>query len=217
MGAKEDIEGALLDVRKAYRLLHLYQQRVCGLCTEIVETLNQELTKPVEFYHWTASLYGNPPQRGTNLIAGQWSWDFLPLYDFCVFFRPEGQDHQDHNPGDWMFVIRSVADSAGESHFGDSKVEPDPREFASAGESSTLVKLYAYVCLKSSRANWFHTVYGGHSWPEDAEPGEFDEVGIRVLPTTVALSELADKASVQGHVDEYLGDLKKAFPEKTEW
>jgi hypothetical protein len=84
-------------------------------------------------------------------------------------------------------------------------------------DSSTLVKLYAYVCFKNSRANWFHTVHMGHSWPEEADASEFDDVGIRVLHTTIALSDLADKKSVQGHVARFLGDLKKAFPEKTEW
>jgi hypothetical protein len=116
-----------------------------------------------------------------------------------------------------MLMIRIAADSAAASKF-DTKAEPDPREFVAPNDSGTLVKLYAYVCLKSCRGrNWYHAVWGGHDWPEEAAAGEFDDVGIRVLHTTIALSELADKTSVQGHVARFLGDLKKAFPEKTEW
>jgi hypothetical protein len=33
----------------------------------------------------------------------------------------------------------------------------------------------------------------------------------------VALSELVDRESVRGHVGRFLGELKKAFLEKTEW
>jgi len=64
MTAKEDIEGALLDVRKAYRLLYLYQQRVLDLCKEVVAALNTQLTTTLGFKWWQPC---RGKARGTGL------------------------------------------------------------------------------------------------------------------------------------------------------
>jgi len=48
MVTRDEMEAALLDVRKAYRLIHLHQQRCLRLCREIAGAFDSDLN----FYLW---------------------------------------------------------------------------------------------------------------------------------------------------------------------
>jgi len=211
MTAKEDIEGALLDVRKAYRLLYLYQRRVLDLCEEIVAGLNSRLTRTLG-YTWWQSACGRPTGLGlkaTNIIRRS-SWDFLTLCDFAVFYLPEGQGFDVQNQGDWMLVLRITADS------GHLEEEPDVTKFQAPDECSTLVRLYAYFSSQRHRGSWIDTVFYENDWPPDAGTDNFDN-GFRVFGMTLPLSELSSREDVEQHVPRFAEELKRAFPEKAAW
>lgn len=61
----DEMEAALCDVRKAYRLIHLYQRRVLDLCREITGGFESELN----FYHWAPSQFEMPPRRRTDPVS----------------------------------------------------------------------------------------------------------------------------------------------------
>jgi hypothetical protein len=208
MTSDEGMEAALFDVRKAYRLLYLYQRRALDLCDEVIAVLNAGLKTSLEF-RWWGSNCGTTPMRGTNIV-GRSSFDFLTLYDFAVLYLPEGEHPDTHDPGDWMFVARIAADS------GYIQGEPDLTRFSPPKECGTLIRLYAYFCGQSHTGNWFTGVFMENEWPPDAGTKEFEH-GIRVFGMTVPLSEMSSREAVRQHVTRFMDELRKVFPERATW
>jgi hypothetical protein len=161
----DEIEAALCDVRKAYRLIHLYQRRVLDLCREITGAFKAELN----FYYWATSQLDMPPLRASNPVDW-WASDFSPLYDFCVLYLPESADDRIHKPNDWMLAVRIAADSgfvlAGET-------EPDPRGFRKAETCESTVRLYIYYCTQKFHGKWFFDIYQENDLPRDDGEGAF--------------------------------------------
>lgn len=203
-----EVETALLDVRKGYRLLSLYQRRVLDLCDEIVCAFETTLN----FYTWTPSQHQITPRRGTQPTA-RWSWDFLPLYDFCVMFLPEGVNNNTHNPGDWMLVIRISADSG---YRRDGASEPDPRVFNDPAECESTVKLYIYRCSEALEANWYYKIFEENVFPPDNGERGFDH-GVRTCGMKFQLSEMENADAVGQCVERFKTMLRQTFPDQNQW
>lgn len=203
-----EIDNALCDVRKAYRLLSLYQRRVLDLCNEIVGAFETTLN----FYQWTPSQYEITPRRGTQPTA-RWSWDFLPLYDFCVLYLPEGENNNTHNPGDWMLVIHITADSGFQT---DGASEPDPRDFDSPEQCESTVRLYIYRCSEALEANWYYRIYNENDFPQDNGAGGFDH-GVLTCGMRFQLSEMENADAVGQCVERFKTLLRQTFPDQNQW
>lgn len=215
MTAKEDIEGALLDVRKAYRLLYLYQRRVLDLCDEIVDVLNTQLkTTTLGFTWWQPCCGDAHVGRATTNIFGRSSWDFLTLCDFTVFYLPEGQDENVQNPGDWMFALRMTADD-GHPNL-EEEPDADVTKFAAPDNTLTLVRLYAYFASRRHKGHWRDTVVNKNGWPTGAGTEDLDD-GFRAFGVRHPLSDLSSREAVEQHVPQFAEGLKGAFPEKAAW
>ena len=76
---KEELKGILKDVRKAYRLLYLYQKRVM----DTVNWIRHYLSFPDNsgYHHFT-----NNCQKKEIKIEGKWSWDWLNMYFYEFYF-----------------------------------------------------------------------------------------------------------------------------------
>lgn len=70
---KEEFENALIDVRKAYRLLFLYQMRILDLVGYIGDSLNFRYEGG---WSWFSA---NSPKEGKGLLEC-WAWDWLNMY-----------------------------------------------------------------------------------------------------------------------------------------
>src|SRR6266511_792365 len=208
MATEEQLDAALLDVRKAYRLIYLYQRRMLDLCSEIAGAFEIDLN----VYQWSSSHYEAPPRRGTNPLSRS-AWDFLPLYDFCVLYLPEGVHYQEHKPDDWMLAVRVAADS-GYAQVGSA--EPDPRDFKGVASCEGTVKLYIYYCSQAFEANWYHGVYNINDFPRDYGEGAFEN-GVRTFGMKFSLSEMGDAKAVESCVDRFRQALREVFPARTEW
>lgn len=208
------IDRALLDVRKAYRLIHSYQEMALDLCETIVEHLKRELKCTLRFYHWSPSWADSPPKANSDPTARKSIWDFTPLYDFCVLYLPETADYENHKPGDWMLVIRVLADSGYDTAAGPG----DPRDFADPASCDALLRSYVYFCDKAFTANWCWDVYHASDFPPPS--GEVSPLRsesrarseIRALGMQYPLVQLSDPEGVRDRVDDYIGRLRKAFP-----
>ena len=208
MPTRPEIDGALLDVRKAYRLLSLYQRRVLDLCGEITGVFETTLN----FYQWSPSHYDSTPRRGT-LPLNRWAWDFLPLYDFCVLYLPEGVHWNTHNPGDWLLAIRISADSGYQAA---GAIEPDPRDFRDPTSCESSVSLYVYYCSQAFVGNWFYNVYSNNRFPQNDGEGSLER-GLRTFGMKFPLSEMGDTGAVQTYVNGFRAQLQGVFPSQTEW
>ena len=95
----EELSRALLDVRKAYRLLYLFQQRIMDLMAQFSGALGQS------FWYWLPAgdeeaILGskNPVERS--------SWKMLPLFDASLLFLPPGVDpNSGPQKGQWLLEL----------------------------------------------------------------------------------------------------------------
>lgn len=88
MESKEELEKALVEVRKAYRLLHDYQRRIQDLVSYLGKKMGYN-TDP-EF----SPNFSNKAKYGRSYKSKYWAWDYLNLYfarfDFGLQEREEG-------------------------------------------------------------------------------------------------------------------------------
>lgn len=78
---KHELETALIDVRKAYRLLYAYQRRVMDTIKFIADTLSKNVQSGYAIYS------GNAPKNGSRINLECWSWDWLNMYMYEFYFR----------------------------------------------------------------------------------------------------------------------------------
>jgi hypothetical protein len=77
---KVELETALIDVRKAYRLLYSYQRRVMDTVKFIADTLAKSVSSGWSIYSSTT------PRDGSKLNLDSWAWDWLNMYMYEFFF-----------------------------------------------------------------------------------------------------------------------------------
>jgi len=84
---KEELNQGLIDVRKAYRLLYLYQRRVLDTVKYITEIIGNNLTQGYPLYS------GAPPKSGGKVNLDLWAWDWLNMYMYeFLCFRNETKE-----------------------------------------------------------------------------------------------------------------------------
>jgi hypothetical protein len=200
------LDAAFLDVRKAYRLTYLYQRRALDLCEEIKKALSANL----DFYYWTPSS-GVFQKRFDRSPCMQDAWAFLPLYDFCVLYKPHGVHYEELKAGDWMLVVRISADSGNpDPHERDL----DPRNFRKdAASSASTARLYVYYCSQALTANWYDNVFSDNQWPRDDGEGSFD-AGIRTFGHKFPLSKMSNAEDVSECVKQFSERVRTALPLK---
>ncbi|GKX59026.1 hypothetical protein [Leminorella grimontii] len=140
-----ELEEALLDVRKAYRLIEDFQRRLITA----LEFMRNELK--LEYYYQHSR---NKVPRGISGIAGNKDSGrrFLPLNDMSVFwYKHSGQDapHDYPNNGDFMVEVYLSCDS-GNGHHDNHLSTPE--------ESHSLLHICVIACKADNvgRQNWFN-------------------------------------------------------------
>lgn len=76
---KNELEKAFIEVRRAYRLIYLYQRRVLDLIEFIANRLNLTLQGG-----W--SKFSEPAPVKTRVKLNRWSWDWITLYLYDFHF-----------------------------------------------------------------------------------------------------------------------------------
>jgi hypothetical protein len=204
----DEIDAVLCDVRKAYRLIHLYQRRVLDVCREIIEAFESELS----FYYWASSQFEMPPRRRTDPV-GKWAWDFLPLYDFAVVYRPEDVDYKSPKVNDWMLEVRITADSG---YVTAGEIESDPRDFQDVAGCESCVRLYVYYSSKVLKGGWLDDLLRSSIFPADDREAELAN-GVRTLGMKFALAEMSNAGAVRNCVDKFRQRLQEVFPARSIW
>ncbi len=76
---EKNIEEGLIDVRKSYRLLFLYQKRILNLIKFIGEYYDYR-------YNGGWSMFSNSSPKDSKGNLDDWSWDWINLYFYQFYF-----------------------------------------------------------------------------------------------------------------------------------
>ncbi|MEJ5366631.1 MAG: hypothetical protein WHS86_16165 [Desulfosoma sp.] len=145
-----ELKQTLCEVRKAYRLIYLYQRSVLST----IERFAKEFGDSV-FYWWTPTHYSPPPMRSTN-IHQRLCWDLIPFYLTAVFYRYSKGDIEKHPAGDWLLELNVVTDSAALEKFEARNLQPDPCDFSPPEDSKTKIIVAMWFCEKEATFNWYY-------------------------------------------------------------
>lgn len=188
------LKDALLDVRKAYRLLADYQQRMFELLGYIREQLGATAYHHQYVYPLPQGLDGLEKRDNSGRR-------YLPFYGLsAIWLKNSGQEaHWDnHQPGDLMFGAWIRSDTGFDQHSGLFSPE-------SVEQTSSELVLSVVVCdvPAAQPCNWYGTVWQGIDYPEDGEVNATDLPGYRCFAKAIALEQLADKAAVEAALEDW--------------
>lgn len=156
MNATNQISDALLDVRKAFRLLHGYNRRIRDI-VEVARTAIPE--QPFKQETWVSPLTGNK-----RPVGPWWTWDCTPTFDWTFLFRDEASTE----PMKYLVAMGFVADEALEDAL-DEDGEPDPGALRDADQSRTLVEL-CLIAAKQPSPDWMK-IWDAHWIDRDGTEG----------------------------------------------
>lgn len=189
------LDAALVDVRKAYRLLADYQQRII----ELLGFIRNELgAVPYHQYWRNKPPQGFQPALEQNAEAGR---RFLPLLDVSVLWISHAGQHDDyvhhHCNGDTLIDVQICSDRGLAEKRGDV---PKPVE---SSESSLAITLF--YCDEPAPApfNWYAKVWQGipEAYPEHGEVATSDYVpGYRMYREFIPLTALGDAQSTRERI-----------------
>ena len=183
----EELSKALLDVRKAYRLLYLFQRRIMDLVAQLSGKLGQS------FWYWLPA--GDEEAiLGSKNPVDRDSWKMLPLFDASFLFLPPGVvPSSAPQKGQWLLELLLCVDD-GEPEGG--RGEPNPAEFADPTTCHSMICLYAFIVQEDIQGEWWRNVYQRSEWPEEDGVAETNSSGVRVVALSSDLAALSDSASV---------------------
>ncbi len=177
-----NLKNVLIEVRKAYRLIYLYQKNIIST----IDRFSQEF--PCQFYWWTPTKNSPTPQRSTN-PTGRWVWDFLPLYSPAFLYISEGGQASDHSPGEWLLSLELITDS----EYDPDGAEPNPLNFEKAENSETLLIASFWYCKKAIKENWYYGIWRELDYPEETYDEYESPEGLVCVKKEFALEELEDE------------------------
>lgn len=202
----KELQKTLLDVRKAYRLMYLYQKHVLST----IERFVQEFSDAI-FYWWSPVYYYPPPMRSTNLTK-RWTWDLIPFFLTSIFYRYSGGDPDNHPKGDWLLEFTLITDSAADECFEEASNEPSPLDFASPEEAETNLLVAMWFCKDDAKFNWFKQ-WESLEYPED-DFCEYDfPKGLICVTKEYSLDELENENRIVNSTKNFKKILSKYIPQ----
>jgi hypothetical protein len=194
MSENDALVAAFIDVRRAYRIIWMYQRRVLDLVSEIAEKFD------LVFYAWSPQEYDRLG-RFTTDPTKNWAWDMLPLYNTSFLYLPEGADPNRIRAGDWMLEIAVISDQ-GYNGKALENGEVDASLFLPAEKTRSILGLYAWRGTKALDCNWFNSIWDSEKmdWPKDGELAENARNNIKIVGKVFELSSLSDYAAVEAAV-----------------
>lgn len=186
------LEAALLDVRRAYRLIEDFQQRLISALDFMREELN------LEYYYQSArvSVPRSLDGLGGHQNAGR---RFLPLNDMSVFWlKHSGQDEPHHNPqeGDFMLDVWLRSDNGnGRDGYPATTVE--------TAESELVIHVICCKTPSAGRQNWYdlwcNMDYAENSDPQPVKGHE----GFVMCLEKISMVHLKDQKTFSAYLDAF--------------
>jgi hypothetical protein len=192
----DDLAGALVDVRRAYRLLWAYQRRVNDLFHAIDEHLGRH---GMRHAGWKPTSFANVPNQAFYR-PNKWAWDLFPGFGVQVWWTGTGP----HGP------VRADAWLYTDDGFQYTRGEPDPKSWETSAEQARS-KLWLYVATGPAKPDWAAL----HAHVETTDlvgAGAFDlpSGAYRVVCLLAGLEELPDADALHARllapVDHWLAE-----------
>jgi uncharacterized protein YjiS (DUF1127 family) len=179
---------ALVDVRRAYRLLHAYHRRLCDLLQATDELLSE---RGLQFAEWCPLNVAMLHKKKPFFRPEHWAWDLTPAYQVgCIWQGVK-------NGGAYQVRIEAVADTV---YSTSRDGEPDPGRFKPA-ESSTSELWVGLWKAQAAEHNW------AEAWKQVERTGDpfdgkehtanVDDVAHTYRYFMIDLTELVDERAVK--------------------
>lgn len=136
----QDARHALEDVRRAYRLVAAYQQRVIYFLEEVERAFPE-----LKFFWWMPERFKVPPRGGTH-PNDRWTWDGLPYFSTSNYFMFPGTSSGGKMPSNQFFLIVDICADTG-FDLGKETASfhgPDPATFPLVSDTSSVADFYFY-------------------------------------------------------------------------
>jgi len=206
MPADPALASALVDVRRAYRLLWSYQRRVLDTIALVAGEFGS-----LSFATWQPMHFFPPARRSVN-PAEHWAADLLPMMGAEFFYLPQGRDRSLAQAGQWMLAINVMSDSGYEVE----EPEPDPGSFAAAEECESALSLYIVKSMAERPVRWVEDLWDEMEWPETFPASvPIMPSGLRAFGMKYDLAEFGRSADVLAAVADFkaraAADLEISF------
>jgi hypothetical protein len=203
----DEIFKALIDVKKAYRLVYLYTASIL----DAVQRISQEFN--CSFYVWTPTYYLTPPRRTSPPFPpSRWAWDMIPFYNTSFLFLSEGANSNTQKKGDWMLDIHIETDSSFEE-FIESNEEPNPLNFKPPEKAESNFYLQLIYCIQPNKFNWYH-FWQNTDYPDEEVDVIEEYKGLRYIGRKYELSKLFTEKSLLECVADFKNLIKDNLPIK---
>ena len=144
----ETLSEALLDVRRAHRILYAYQRRMLDLAHFIKSKLGM-----LEFYgikHFSKPIYGRSiGHTPLNIRLDMWAWDYLYSYLFEYYLGEKEAGDKRHN---YKLSLIQYSDTGYFDQDGQRRCRIS--EFGSEGESGSKLLFFLEYKPKDSEWEW---------------------------------------------------------------
>lgn len=192
---QNDIQLVLQDVRKAYRLISSYQQKLIELLDFIKDKLGAE-----HYYYHTK--YSRIDFSKKSFYHEQnFSKKILPMLDMHLLWQktyetPEGGWWQEYvKSQDLVFDVKIISDDGFDN-------------LKSAEESNSVLQIYIYQCVKYHRDKyWYNDVWCKSEYPLLGEIGEYKndekQIHYKIYGEELNLAKLYNEQTVLEVLEEF--------------
>jgi hypothetical protein len=190
-----DLHQALSEVRRAYRLVHVYHRRLCDLLQTIDETLSRS---GLAFQRWSPiNVLWLPDGTSPFFRPDKWAWDLSPAYQVLCEWKGASNDHVRR------VVLECVADTGYTTTGGG---EPDASRFDDVERCITEIRISMWTA-RSTDADW------GAAWKEvEPLPDKYDGRVHAVKVDGIELTYARYAVNVAELVDESAANTKLCAP-----
>lgn len=203
----EKVEAALLDVRKAYRVLSEYQVRVIGLLRVIGEKFGgksyERVYHPKQYKsrgHGLLKEFPSFSELESSDDAARWL--LLPLLNATMFWLKPTEEREDydrrHERGDVMIDIQILSDTGLNDDHEDAGYGPE----GSASQIAITLLHCDQPMSDELNKGWFSSVWQWtDAYPEPGRVAESGVDGYRWYREFIPLTALVDRPAVHKEMD----------------
>jgi hypothetical protein len=189
------LQDALRDVRRAFRLLWYYQERVL----DIVRAVAGEFQDSTFYYCVPHNI--TPADRYNPQFTRN-PWHSLPLMNASYLYKVGGNSTK-ITAGDWFLDVRIISDS-GYDEGTSYRENLDPSTFGPPETTDSMINLYLFYCTDDIDGNFLKGVYERLEWPDpDGEPSPAAGLPVTVVGRSWDLATLSEKERVQAAAREF--------------
>ena len=199
----KNLKEALVEVRKAHRLVYSFQERMLSLISYIGNRL--DLCQPVGVKHFSNSIAEYRGHSGLKIPNGMWAWDYVYSYVFEYYF-----DETEMNDGSKFRL--SIVQYADTGYFdADVKDRRDIVHYSKPVDSASKLLFILEDIPKGKTTEYDDLQEIIHNKEYASAPHTESEIQgkkSRLLLYSIPLERFADVRSTNEALDEYLAFLK---------